>query len=424
MNQNKNWHALAHGANQARGQQPGQPHTHRPGAVQQKTAAAAPQMRTQPAAPPVYRPQSGPKTVQPKTAHPAQQNRTPPAAPPAYRPQPVPRVLQTKLAGPEAPARPNVAGRTPAAPSFSQPNNSPVAARQLALPGGGREFPRQHTPPTVPKPPAQASPSNSVQFQKAASAPPPRASSIQPKRAPTSSVIQRYTLVHDQATGFQGKRSENGRYITGTDLSEIYVLPGNVVERSYKTQAIKTIEGTDYEVWRPSFDVIGDCVACMEEILHGEKLKYGVPDISEYREPISKKRKLFGESDDLNRKRGKLTDLGEDADPGILEGYVIARQSYKRNEVRPQFHGAAVVAQDGNDDITLEATAPDRGAIDAYRVRPVYDMYQRGKKGKKSFKFTYQAEYGKDASVSVVRPVKKLPKGALVRKNSKKIINF
>lgn len=396
----------------------------KPAVAQLKTGVSAQSVK-RPVAPPVYRPQSGQKIVQPKTAHPAQLNRNPPIAPPVYRPQPVPRVLQTKQAASVSTARPNITGRTPNAPSVFKPNNSPAVMRQRNFAGGGQGFPKQNSS-TIPKPPAQASSSNSIQRQRVAGAQPARVSAIPPARVATSSVIQRYTLVHDRKTGFRGKRSENGRYITGHNLSEVYVFPGNAVERSYRTQEVVTIEGTDYEVWKPSFNVIEDCVAAMEEILHGVKLKYGVPDASEYRDPIgtSKKRKAFGESDERNRKRGKFTDLGEDANPGILEGYVIARQSYKRDEERPQFHGASVVAQDGNDDITLEATAPEQGEISPNRVQPVYDMYQRGKKGKKSFKYTYKAEYGKDATVSVVRPVKNLPKKAFARAKSKKIINF
>jgi len=213
--------------------------------------------------------------------------------------------------------------------------------------------------------------------------------------------------------------------VTGENLSEMYVIPGNVVGNSYRTNEVATILGIDYEVWKPNFNVIEDCVACMEEILHGKKLKYGAPGVSEYRDPVgNNKKRKFGDSDSENRKRGKLTDLGEDADPGISEGYVIARQGYARDEERPQFHGAGVVAQDGHDDITLEATAPELGPIGRNRVQPVYDMYQRGKKGRKSFKYTYQAEYGKDATVSVIKPVMKLPKGAIAPLNSGIVIDF
>ena len=235
-------------------------------------------------------------------------------------------------------------------------------------------------------------------------------------------VIQRYTLVNEK--NFSGKMSENGVYVTGQNLSEMYALPGHDVERSYKTAEQAVIGGATYDVWKPSLIVIEDCVAAMEEIMHGKKLKYGAPSLSEYRDISAKKSKSFGASDSLNRKRGRDSDLGDKADPGLLEGYVIARQSYKRDEERPQFHGAAVVAQDGEDNVTLETSAPLSGKISPVRVAPIYDMYSTGKKRKQSFKSAYRAEYGKDASVSVVKPIISLPKDVLAPLKSVKVIDF
>src|ERR1043165_3613326 len=77
-------------------QQPGNAQRHKPDIVQPKTAPAA-RLNNQPAAPPMYRPQAGPKAVQPQMPPAAKQPRLP-AIPPIYRPQPVPKVLQTKTA--------------------------------------------------------------------------------------------------------------------------------------------------------------------------------------------------------------------------------------------------------------------------------------------------------------------------------------
>lgn len=216
-------------------------------------------------------------------------------------------------------------------------------------------------------------------------------------------------------------------------LPEMYVVPGSpAVERSYNTGRTRTILGVTYEVWQPSFLVIGDCVAAMEEIMHGKKLKYGSPDMSEYRDLLtkggkkpSKKRRMFGESDDDNRKRGKVSDMGEKAKPDLLQGYVIARQLTDRHLSLPQFHGAAVVAQDGDDNITLEATAPSSGSISPLRVAGVYDMY--GQLKDQSFKEEYAATYGVDASVSVVKAVKYkggLPKEVLDDPLSVKVVDY
>lgn len=244
-----------------------------------------------------------------------------------------------------------------------------------------------------------------------------------PSQNTRMAAIQPYTMV--RAKGFEGKKSENGSYVTGINLSEMYVLPGKTVKRSYRTSEVVTIAKVDYEVWKPSFSVIEDCVASMEEIMHGKKLKYGAPELSEFRDISSKKRKrTFGDSDKRNRELGKETDLGEDADPGLLEGYVIARQGYKRDEERPQFHGAPVVAKDGDDDVTLEATAPESGPSSRCRVAPVYDMYSRGKRRKQSFKFAFKGEYGEDASVSVVKAITPLDPKVLEPPGSKMIVEF
>ena len=82
------------------------------------------------------------------------------------------------------------------------------------------------------------------------------------------SIVQRYTDVVDDE--FSGKRSQHGQYVTGHDLHEIYARPGKNVERSKKTGETAVIGRLDYDVWKPSFEVIQDCVAAMEELMHGE----------------------------------------------------------------------------------------------------------------------------------------------------------
>jgi len=216
----------------------------------------------------------------------------------------------------------------------------------------------------------------------------------------TSRIVQCYQSIF--VMGQQAKRSQHARYITfGT--SEMLVQPGAAaVERSYYTNRNAQ---NGYQIWKPTMAVIGDCVAAAEELMHGQKLKYGAPDVSVYRDTGE----IFGDTDDANRARGKATDLGHSANPSPLTAYLITRQGYKTDEDRPQFHGAAIVAQDGTDNVTLEATAPTSGDISRDRVEPVYDMYGAGRLERQTFKTAYQAEYGKDATVSVIEPAKKLP---------------
>lgn len=99
------------------------------------------QLKPQPVAPPVYRPQPTPKVLQKKMAASQPQMNDPqlkqrqPQAPPVYRPQPVPKALQKKAAGnPQThqrglehrPAAPPVLRPQPA-PKSSQPNQHAVA---------------------------------------------------------------------------------------------------------------------------------------------------------------------------------------------------------------------------------------------------------------------------------------------------------
>src|SRR5215213_603405 len=200
MIQIKNGTVQAHAGNQMRGQQVGcKPQPHKPGVMQPQMAMAS-RMNRQPVAPPVYRPQSSPKTVQAKTTHPAQPNRKPPVAPPAYRPQVVPKVLQTKQhISAVAAARPTPTSAAAKAPPVYNPTNSPRIVQPYIPANGGRAFTPQRpvapiSPQRPPVPVSQVKPatSNAVQRQEAASPQRPR---VSPPKPPAPSVIQPYTLI-------------------------------------------------------------------------------------------------------------------------------------------------------------------------------------------------------------------------------------
>lgn len=103
--------------------------------VAQPKIATGQQIRKQPVAPPVYRPQSIPKVLQRKAAviqSPVEQAKHGSAAPTPYCPQPTPKVLQTKTVGsPQAQiAQP---GRKPVAPPVYRPQPVPkVLQRKTA----------------------------------------------------------------------------------------------------------------------------------------------------------------------------------------------------------------------------------------------------------------------------------------------------
>lgn len=153
------------------------------------------------------------------------------------------------------------------------------------------------------------------------------------------SIVQRCTEVTEGK--FSGKRSQYKQYVTGHDLSEMYARPGKDVERSKQTGETAVIDGLDYDIWEPSFEVIQDCVAAMEELMHGEKQKYGAPELSLFRDSAASPN-FFGDSDDRNRELGKETDLGPSANPDIMNAFLIAQQQYKpmrldRNSTAPRW---------------------------------------------------------------------------------------
>ena len=134
MNQKKNPFSQGHGAKHAHGQQHGNPQMQRPGVMQPKLASAQ-LIKSSPAAPPAYRPQTIPKVLQCKTApvqpsqagRPAQRR----AEPPVYRPQPVPKVLQTKVAGGQQPQSTQTP-RRPIAPPVYRPEQKRLVQPKMA----------------------------------------------------------------------------------------------------------------------------------------------------------------------------------------------------------------------------------------------------------------------------------------------------
>ena len=132
MNRNKYAPLQTQGQTQSRGQQALHPHLPKPGIAQAKMAMAS-QMKNQPAAPPVYRPQPKPvpHAVQLKTLNPAP-TRQQPDAPAAYRPQPLPKVLQTKSASNHQ-SRAVQAPRQPVASPVYRPETKKIVQPKMAV---------------------------------------------------------------------------------------------------------------------------------------------------------------------------------------------------------------------------------------------------------------------------------------------------
>jgi hypothetical protein len=167
-----------------------------------------------------------------------------------------------------------------------------------------------------------------------------------------------------------------------------------------------------YRVHTPSIKVLQDCAHAMEEIMHQRQLNEGYV-VSEFVSTKSSKRPAFGDTPEGNQRRGarKGIDQGTAANPVVGQGYVIVRQSGEGTA----HHGAAVVAKDGADDVTMETTREVADNEKPRRVDPTYDMYGRADAGQSFWhRWATKKGYGKEASVSVVTPKAALPAGAAV----------
>ncbi|HEY0026915.1 MAG TPA: DUF4157 domain-containing protein [Allosphingosinicella sp.] len=235
-------------------------------------------------------------------------------------------------------------------------------------------------------------------------------------------VVQRYTT--GTVNQDNVKVSANRHYITyANDKSVMYSLhqppqQAAIPRSSAPTRPSITFEGLRYKAWEPQFQVIEDCVAAMEEIMIGQQIR---PDIertlSEFANSPQNSPLPFGRDPSSNVKYGAATREDAQANPEPGQGFVIVRQNMESGH---PYHGAAVVAQDGPDHVTLETSAPPTGES-SERVDAVYDMY--GMTTGKSFFATYAVDrapkdsdddaagkYGKDASVSVVNAKVRLPR--------------
>ena len=239
--------------------------------------------------------------------------------------------------------------------------------------------------------------------ERALASPHPRHENMKGQLIPrsTAAVVQRFTL---SAHG-NWKYSENELYITAvSSTTTMYARTDATAPRASQKRGSETVGKSRYDLYSPAFDVPEDCGSAMEAIMLGRLPNPERADKSAL--TVFEGRLKFGLDFELNKTGGANTNLGKEAqaDPG--QGFVTVRQNEKAGHPH---HAAAVVAEDGGDRITLEATAPPSG-VSTESITPIYDMY--GPK-KQSFHATYATkdEYGTDATTSVVTLADPLPRG-------------
>ncbi len=224
----------------------------------------------------------------------------------------------------------------------------------------------------------------------------------------TFSKNQRYAIDEDggQSSGYAAQGEAAPHQSTADGTAELPNPAWQGAAEAGADAADAAPETITYDRYKPAIDVLEDCTHGMEEIMHGQQLNEG-HDVSDLIHPETGARSLWGESDALNVQRGAATDQDAEASPAVGQGYVIVRQSGDGTK----YHGAAVVAKDGPDDMTMETWRRVGADEDAPRVVPTYEMY--GREGEQSFQHQWRETFGNDSTVSVAA-TRALPAGAAV----------
>ena len=316
-----------------------------------------------------------------------------PVTPAPYRPQPVPRVLQSKKAnhGPVV----NSPGRAPVAPAPYRPNAVPrVLQTKLAT---GQRFP---TAPSIRQPPArqtqQVHLKNTVQRRKAFPHP-----NVGSRPAGPRQAIQLYSTGNIPPLKASGQISANENYILVYD-DVLYIKSTATVPAGFVRDRDVSIDEFDYNGARYSaykFDglFLKDCLHTAEELINQKYLDYGKGTYSK----VKGIKRVFGQSEDKNveyalKEKHEGHRVDEQANPGVNEAYVIIGTTGRG---KYPYHGAAVVAKDGNDTVTLEVSAGYTDAQDRDTAGELC-MYEIG--GNKSFHSTHKGDHNDPVTIVIV----------------------
>lgn len=199
--------------------------------------------------------------------------------------------------------------------------------------------------------------------------------------------VQCYTLMCSGKV----KMSDNKKYSTWvSDTNELHVhgdapppQPADLFKsgKSYHSN----LSGKMAQVYRYDTDkgFYNDCGSFAEFLMSGDS-KYLDPECEETRMESSGIRlaEHVSFTGALRKTEGLMQD--EDASPGIGEAYFMGRT--RESSSGCNYHFAAVVANDGSDNVTCEANAG------AEKREPCFDIYGTSKKGQTFFD-TYSSAY-------------------------------
>lgn len=345
-------------------------------------------MRVPSKAPPVYKP--GPGN---------------PTAPPVYRPpQAAPRIQlkpETSSGLATRPAPPHVcrpqsgsASRLKGLPGIS----SPLLSRS-ALSRSAQAFPRPAIASAIvrgPIPQMKRPTGSGVEMRPGPPAFRPQAAvnganlplqrarlsgapSAQPARQRVGSLpIQRYTHYTGPGFGGAGNLSENQNYfIPDSNQQIIYATAPPLNSAPITTLGSVTSGSKTYAPYKSTL-FFKDCLHTAEEIINGRNLEdvtTGLPSSGDFSKVIGTG-ETFGVSESKNIKAVRNHSLGNNANPGAGQAYLIVNTKWPGGVTSP-YHAAAVVAVDGKDRITLEVFA-DSTPGTVRNQQGTYAMYTTG----------------------------------------------
>jgi hypothetical protein len=169
----------------------------------------------------------------------------------------------------------------------------------------------------------------------------------------------------------KGRLSASGNYlILQSDPLSLYVKPG-ATEPHYCLLAGEFIKynAANYAKYRPERQFVRDCLHSAEEVIAGKAL-----DIGGVNSKVAGTTDLFGESDQKNIKLATTYALNNLAAPNVGQAYVTVATDPKATY---PYHAAAVVAQDVQDQVTIEVFARETDA-QARNASGTFDMYTIG----------------------------------------------
>ncbi|MFD7337864.1 DUF4157 domain-containing protein [Streptomyces violascens] len=245
------------------------------------------------------------------------------------------------------------------------------------------------------------------------------------KHSLSQATVQRFSMERTPELG-NVRLTQNGLYLLTDepDTDAFWVRRGAPVPRYCRpTGQEGEIQGSYYVEYEPTELFLADCGHTAEEIMHEKRLKQ-YQDASRFANPNGR---VFGMSEEDNIAgaedfRDALVGLHGQYNPGDQmpvtgEAFAIIETAENADGTPGNvsgwpYHVAAVVATDGNDQITIEQTAGSSNAKPRKGYPGIVDIYQAGtnRNGEAigaSFhgRFTGAEQFSRDAITVILAPL-------------------